>query len=49
LENRQFNSFELTDNEIAEMDRDINDYLSGRTKGYSFEEAKIMARNGYGL
>ena len=38
--------FELTDEEADEIDKDVEDYLSGKTKGYTFEEVKLNARKG---
>ena len=44
LEESTINSFELTDKEADEIDTDVADYLSGKTKGYTFEEVKLNAR-----
>lgn len=41
LENQQQKSFDLTDEEAEEIEQDIADFLSGKTKAYSLEEVKI--------
>lgn len=46
LENNQQKTFELTDEEADEIDKDVEDYLTGKTKGYTFEEVKSNARKG---
>ena len=46
LEENTTKSFELTDEEADEIDKDVADYLSGKTKGYTLEEVKLNARKG---
>ena len=46
LEDNATHSFELTNEEADEIDKDVADYLSGKTKGYTFEEVKLNARKG---
>lgn len=36
------NSFDLTDAEVAQLDKEYNNYKKGITKGYSLEEAKKL-------
>lgn len=40
LEDQSFTDFELTDKEAKEIDRDIDDFLSGKTKGYTIQEIR---------
>jgi putative addiction module component (TIGR02574 family) len=44
LENNSAQHFELTDEEAEEIDNDVKDYLSGKTKGYTREEVKKNIR-----
>ena len=44
LENKQQSTFELTDEEAEEINKDVADYLSGNTKGYTREEVKKKIR-----
>lgn len=46
LEDSTTKGFELTDEEADEIDKDVADYLSGKTKGYTLEEVKLNARKG---
>ncbi|HQV78006.1 MAG TPA: hypothetical protein PLJ42_04775 [Chitinophagales bacterium] len=39
---KEVNSFELTNAEIKQLDKEYSDYKKGITKGYSLEEAKKL-------
>jgi hypothetical protein len=38
----QNNSYDLTDKEIAQLDKEYKDYKKGLTKGYTLNEAKKL-------
>jgi phosphotransacetylase len=44
LENNTSQGFGITDEEAEEINKDVADYLSGKTKGYTREEVKKKIR-----
>jgi hypothetical protein len=44
LENNTSQGFGITDEEAEEINKDVSDYLSGKTKGYTREEVKKKIR-----
>lgn len=44
LENINAKGFELTDEEATEIEKDVSDYLSGKSKGYIKEDIKKNIR-----
>jgi len=44
LENNTTQGFGITDEEAEEINKDVADYLSGKTKGYTREEVKKKLR-----
>ena len=44
LENNTTQGFEITDEEAEEINKDVADYLSGKSKGHTREEVKKKLR-----
>jgi phosphotransacetylase len=44
LENNTSQGFGITDEEAEEINKDVAEYLSGKTKGYTREEVKKKIR-----
>lgn len=44
LETNLGKGFELSDDEAKEIDNDVTDYLSGKTKAYTLKDVKLKAR-----